>query len=176
MQVMKLFQRAIDPYGGLKLWETEDGFITNEHWAVRKELMELIQYQSYVRGKKSVMVRSVIEEILKKDEEGVVEKNIAVYDDFEYYAVRTEVVNGRKLDFYVLDISVLFKKVLALKKYMDFIDMIVGSALGGFKRRLYYEEVLKRNANKEVRPYFMWYQLNGEDCDVVAICTGYVVR
>jgi hypothetical protein len=156
-KLMKLFLRAIDPYGGLKLWETEDGFITNEHWAVRKELMELVQYQGYVRGKKSVMVRSVIGEILKKDEEGAVEKNIAVYDSFEYYAVRTEVVNGRRLDFYVLDIPVLFQRVLALKKYMDFIDMLVGSVLGGFKRRLYYEEVLKKNAKKEVRPYFMWY-------------------
>jgi hypothetical protein len=174
-KLMKLFLRAIDPYGErLLLKETEDGFITNGHWAVKKELMEPFQYQSYVRGVLHATVHSVVEDILRKDEERAVEKNVAVYDDFEYYAVRTEVVNGRKLNFYVLDVPVLFKKVLALKKYVDFIDAAVGGISGGgFKRRLYYVEVLKKAGNKEVRPYFVWYQVNGEDNDVVAICTGY---
>jgi hypothetical protein len=178
-KLMKLFLRAIDPYGGLKLWETEDGFITNEHWAVRKEFIEPLQYRSYVRGRKSEMMCNVLERILKGDEERNVERNVAVYNDFDYYAVRTRVVDGRKLLFYVLDIPVLFKKVLVLTKYVDFLEAIVSSMCSEARRKLYYIEVLKGNGIKELEAYFVWYRVNEdnvEENDIVAVCAGYIER
>jgi len=170
MQLMKLFKKAIDPYRfGLVLKETEDGFVTNEHWAVRKELMKSLQYQSYVAGVVPVKVCSILEEMFEKNEEEEVERNVAVYEDFEYFAVREEVVNHRRLAFYVLDVPVLFKKVVVLKDYADFIEVVVGSVQGNeVKRKLYYVGVLKKDGDEEVRPYFLWYR--GDD--VVAICMG----
>jgi len=171
VQLMRLFERAIDPYGfGLVLMETEDGFITNEHWAVKKELMEPLQCQQYVRGVAPFKVHAILEEIFKKNEEKEVERNVAVYDNFLYYAVREEVVNHRRLAFYVLDIPVLFRKVVMLKNYADFIDAMIGGMQGNeVKRKLYYVGMLKKDGDEEVRPYFVWY---GKGDDVVAICMG----
>jgi len=176
--LVKFFQRAIDPYWNrLVLRETGDGFVTNRHWAVKKELMKPLQYQSYARGVIPVTVCGVLEEIFKKNEEEEVERNVAVYDEFEYYAVRTEVVNRKKLKFYVLDVPVLFRKVVVLKNYVDFIEALVSGSMQGSevkRRRLYYVEVLKKDGVKEWEAYFVWYGKgkDGGDDVVVAVCTG----
>jgi hypothetical protein len=168
--LMKLFQQAIDPYRkGLVLRETEDGFVSNGHWAIKKELLEPLQYSQYVGEVIPFTVRGVLEEIFEKKGGEEVEKNVAVYEGFQYYAERIEMVGGKKLKFYILDIPVLFKKVEALKNYIDFIEAVVSGVQGSeVKRKLYYVEVVKKNGNKEVRPYFVWY--SGDE--VVAVYIG----
>jgi hypothetical protein len=174
MQLVKLIQRVIDPYrDGLVLRETEDGFITNGHWAVKKELMEPSQYSSYVRGVIPLTVRSALEKMFKKDEEEEVERNVAFYDDFHYYAERIEVISRRKLRFYILDVPVLFRKVMVLKNYVDFIEALTNSMYGSeVKRRLYYVEILKKDGVKEWETYFVWYREDGGNDDVIAVCMG----
>jgi hypothetical protein len=168
--LMKLFQSAIDPYKyGLVLRETEDGFVSNGHWAIKKALLEPLQYHSYVKDVVSFTVSAELEELFRRNEEEEVERNVAVYEDFCYYAEREEVVGRRKLKFYILDVPVLFRKVMILKTYADFIEEVVSGVQGSeVKRKLYYVEKVKRNGNKEVRPYFVLYK-NG---DVIAVYIG----
>ncbi len=175
-KLMRLFQGAIDPYRiGRVLKETEDGFITNGHWGVRKELLECFEYSQYIRGMVSSKVNDLLEGVFRKREGEEVERNVAIYDDFQWYAVRTEVINRRKLAFYVLDVDVLFKKVLVLKSYVDFIEALVSGSIrvGKVRRRVYYVEVLRKNGSRKVESYFVWYVKGSEGEDkVIAVCMG----
>jgi hypothetical protein len=177
-KLMKPFREVIDPCKcGKVLWETEDGFVTNGQWAIKKELLELFQFQSYVKGVTPFRVQWVLEEIFGKKGKEDVEKNVAVYEGFRYYVEREEIVGRRKLRFYILEklkfyivnVPVLFRKAMILKTYADFIEAVVGSVYSSeVKRKLYYVQKVKKNGNREVSPYFVWYKNE----DVVALCVG----
>jgi hypothetical protein len=176
--LVKLFERVIDPYGeGLWLAETVDGFIGNGHWAVRKELLEPLRgyYEQYVKAKSSMSIKGIVENARRGYEEFGMDVDVVVYDGFDYYAVRTvEDWRKRKLKFYVLDIYELFRKVLLLKDYADFIEGVIGDSYvwRGYDlvRRVYYT---RWDEGRKVMVFFVWYWVKGGEEEVVALCTGY---
>ena len=101
------------------------------------------------------------------------EKTVKVYENFDYYAVRTEIIsNYKKGQIYILDIPELFKKVGILKVYADFIEGVVEVSV----RKLYItEDVNALNNQKETRAYFIWFDANDET-QINAVCAGIMLE
>jgi hypothetical protein len=164
---INLFKKAVEPFKRRYfLQETKDGFLFQGHWAIRKELLEGIPYQERLISKTSDIDCS---DILQKE----FEKSVKVYENFDYYAVRTETIsNNKKGQIYILDIPELFKKIGILKAYADFIEGVVGDSV----RKLYITEgVNELNNQKETRAYFVWFDAN-DRTKINAGCAGIILE
>jgi hypothetical protein len=163
---INLFKKAVDPFKRNRfLHETKDGFITNREWAVKKELLEAIPYQEHLSSESlEINCLDIIQEKFRKA--------VKVYENFDYYAVRTEVIsNNKKGQIYILDIPELFRKVGILKAYADFIEGVVEVSL----RKLYITEDINAIYQKEIRAYFVWFDANNETL-INAVCAGIILE
>lgn len=164
---IKLFKKAVDPYKqNCPLFKTKDGFISNRHWAISEGLLELLPYKEYLFSETQDVN---FLDIIRKE----LEKTVKVYENFDYYAVRTEIIsNYKKGQIYILDIPELFKKVGILKVYADFIEGVVEVSV----RKLYItEDVNALNNQKETRAYFIWFDANDET-QINAVCAGIMLE
>jgi len=161
---IKLFKKAVDPYKyNCPLFKTKDGFISNRHWAIREELLELLPYKEYLFSETQDVN---FLDIIRKE----LEKTVKVYENFDYYAVRTESIETlKKGQIYILDIPELFKKVGILKVYADFIEGVVWDCV----RKLYITEYVNKLNQKETRAYFVWSDSNDETL-IEAVCCGII--
>jgi hypothetical protein len=164
---INLFKKAVDPFKRSSfLHETKDGFITNRQWAIRKKLLEGIPYQEHLFAPPiEINCLDIIQQMI--------ENAVKVYENFDYYAVRTEIIsNNKKGQVYILDIPELFRKKGILKAYADFIEAVAGNSV----RRIYItEEVNELNNSKEIRAYFVWFDANDET-QINAICAGLILE
>jgi hypothetical protein len=168
---IELFKKAIDrSLCDHDVYETNDGYITNGIWAVRKEFLRSIPYQEYLSPKyKSYNINCLdyVKNLLKK--------SVKVYHDFDYYAVRTETFEifetTKTKQIYILDIPELFKKVGISKVYADFIEGVVCCSL----RKLYiieFVDVLNKKANEA---HFVWFDANDRS-QINAVCAGSILE
>jgi len=165
---IKLFQQAIDPsLCDHDVYETNDGYITNGIWAVRKEFLKSIPYQEYLSSKRYyVNFLDYVKNLLKK--------SVKVYHDFDYYAVRTETFEifeiTKTKQIYILDIPELFKKVGITRAYADFIEGVVYCSL----RKLYIIEFVGVLNKKLNEAYFVWLDAN-DRTQINALCAGIIL-
>jgi len=146
-KLIKLFQKAKAPF----IIETEDGYLSNTQWAIKKEYLELLKEIIKPKSKSDAFLLRVLMNKFESD------KSIKKIENFYYYAIKQE----GKSSFYVLDIPELFKKVEINKNYADFIEAILninGFYHNSWKRILYLDTVWKD-------AYFVWFKNN-----IIAIC------
>ena len=164
---INLFKKAVDPFKRNRfLRETKDEFITNREWAIKKELLEAIPYQEHLLAQP---LEIDCLDIIQKE----LENTVKVYENFDYYAVRTETIsNNKKGQIYILDIPELFRKIGILKVYADFIEGVVEVSM----RKLYItEHVNELNSQKEIGAYFVWSDPNDET-QINAVCAGIILE
>jgi len=150
----KLFLKAIDPWGKYpRLYETNDGFITNDNWAVKKEVFDRsnLPYRDYVINKlKNRTIRALYNEI--------VDFRLEVFKDIQFSLPKRVRVEGKTKTVYYFDSEEL-RGILVLKIYADFLCALCRSN----PTLIITKDSLGKYA------YFAWY----EDT-LIALCAGII--
>jgi len=153
--IEKLFLRSINPWSKYpRLYETEDEFITNNNWAVRKEILERynLPYRDYVINKwENRTIRALYNEI--------VDFRLGVPKDIQFSLTKKVRVDRKTKTVYYFD-SDEIRGILVLKIYADFLCALCRS-----NPKLYMVKDEWR-----MRAYFVWF----EEDNLIALCAGII--
>jgi hypothetical protein len=152
--IEKMFLRAINPWGKYpRLYETNDEFITNSNWAVRKEILDRynLPYRDYLISKwENRTIRALYSEI--------VDFRLEVFKDIQFSLAKKVRVDGKTKTVYYFDSEEL-RGILMLKIYADFLCALCRSN----------PTLIITKVSLGKYAYFAWY----EDT-LIALCAGII--